>query len=152
MFSIISPNRDLPNTADELDENLAEETFDSAEEMTSEENSSEDDLAHHPRVPLKPTIISEGFEFVGTITSNGAVHIAGLVKGKITANSVLIEAEGEVDGEMMTDRLMVKGSARGDIHCKELNIGPRAVVDGIVSYQNMHIQRGGQISGTFKKN
>lgn len=117
-----------------------------------EENSSQENLTSKPRIPLKPTIISEGFEFVGTITSNGTLHIAGLIKGKISANTVLVDLKGQVEGEMKADHLMVKGSIKGDIRCKELNIGPRATVDGTVYYQNIHIQHGGKVAGTFNKN
>jgi cytoskeletal protein CcmA (bactofilin family) len=105
-----------------------------------------------PRVLTKPSIISEGFEFVGTITSEGTLNISGSVKGKITARSVLVDVEGQVEGELNTDSLMIKGRVVGDVQCQDLNVGPRAFVDGSISYQNIHIQRGGKIAGKFIKN
>lgn len=105
-----------------------------------------------PRVPSKPSIISEGFEFVGTITSEGTLNIAGVVKGKITAKSVLVDVEGLVEGELNADLLMVKGKVTGDVKCQDLNVGPRAFVDGTIAYQNIHIQRGGKVAGKFNKN
>ena len=103
-------------------------------------------------MPTKPSIISEGFEFVGTITSEGTLNIAGVVKGKITAKSVLIDVEGQVEGELNADHLMVKGKVIGDVTCQDLNIGPRAFMDGSVTYQNIHIQRGGRVAGKFNQN
>jgi cytoskeletal protein CcmA (bactofilin family) len=103
-------------------------------------------------VPSKPSIISEGFEFVGTITSEGTLNIAGVVKGKITAKSVLIDVEGQVEGELNADLLMVKGRVLGDVKCQDLNVGPRAYMDGTIAYQNIHIQRGGRVAGKFTKN
>ena len=100
----------------------------------------------------KPSIISEGFEFVGTITSEGTLNIAGVVKGKITAKSVLVDVEGLVEGELNADLLMVKGKVTGDVKCQDLNVGPRALVDGTIAYQNIHIQRGGKVAGKFTKN
>ena len=100
----------------------------------------------------KPSIIAEGFEFVGTITSDGTLNIAGVVKGSITAKSVMIDVEGKVEGELNTDVLMVKGSVVGDVKCQDLNIGPRAFMDGTIAYQNIHIQRGGRVAGKFTKN
>lgn len=102
-------------------------------------------------LPSKPSIISEGFEFVGTITTAGTLNIAGVVKGKISARSVLIDTSGRVDGEVHSDQVMIKGNVHGEIHCQELNIGPRADVEGAVSYQNIHIQRGGRVKGQFTK-
>lgn len=104
------------------------------------------------RTPMKPSIISEGFEFVGTITSEGTLNIAGVVKGKITAKSVLVDVEGQVEGELNADSLMVKGRVVGEVQCQDLNVGPRAFVDGSISYQNIHIQRGGKVAGKFIKN
>jgi cytoskeletal protein CcmA (bactofilin family) len=101
--------------------------------------------------PTKPSIISEGFEFVGTITSDGVLNISGVIKGKVTAKSVLVDSTGLVEGELFSDQVMVKGKVLGDINCDELNIGPLAEVDGSVSYDSVHIQRGGKIKGHFIK-
>jgi len=101
--------------------------------------------------PTKPSIISEGFEFVGTITSEGVLNISGVIKGKVTAKSVLVDSTGLVEGELFSDQVMVKGRVLGDINCDELNIGPLAEVDGSVSYESVHIQRGGKIKGHFIK-
>ena len=101
--------------------------------------------------PTKPSIISEGFEFVGTITSDGVLNISGVIKGKVTAKSVLVDSTGLVEGELFSDQVMVKGRVLGDINCDELNIGPLAEVDGSVSYESVHIQRGGKIKGHFIK-
>ena len=101
--------------------------------------------------PTKPSIISEGFEFVGTISSDGVLNISGVIKGKVTAKSVLVDSTGLVEGELFSDQVMVKGKVLGDINCDELNIGPLAEVDGSVSYDSVHIQRGGKIKGHFIK-
>lgn len=113
---------------------------------------SEDSNSQTARTPTKPSIISEGFEFVGTITSEGTLNIAGIVKGKITAKSVLVDVEGRVEGELNADLLMVKGRVIGDVKCQDLNVGPRALIDGTIAYQNIHIQRGGKVSGKFDSN
>ena len=110
---------------------------------------SEDSNSQTARTPTKPSIISEGFEFLGTITSEGTLNIAGIVKGKITAKSVLVDVEGRVEGELNADLLMVKGRVIGDVKCQDLNVGPRALIDGTIAYQNIHIQRGGKVSGKF---
>jgi cytoskeletal protein CcmA (bactofilin family) len=137
-------------------------SVDSAEEAQVEgisapeegdENLNPEPVAQSSRaMPTKPSIISEGFEFIGTITSEGTLNIAGVVKGKITAKSVLIDVEGQVEGELNADQLMVKGKVIGDVTCQDLNVGPRAFMDGTISYQNIHIQRGGRVAGKFNQN
>ena len=100
----------------------------------------------------KPSIISEGFTFEGTITSDGVLNIAGTVRGKITAKSVLIDSSGRVDGELNSEQLVIKGQLNGDVNCDDLNVGPIAYVDGNISYKYIHIQRGGRVAGKFIKN
>ena len=99
----------------------------------------------------KPSIISEGFTFEGTITSDGVINIAGTVRGKITAKSVLIDSSGQVDGELNSEQLVIKGQLKGDVNCDDLNVGPLARVDGNISYKYIHIQRGGRVAGRFIK-
>jgi len=147
MFSKKHPELIIEDATDNLTEDLPgaiAEVLDTAEGVNSPTLAS--------RTPRKPSIISEGFEFVGTITSEGTLNIAGVVKGSITAKSVLIDVEGRVEGELTTDMLMVKGVVVGDVKCQELNVGPRAFMDGTVAYQNIHIQRGGKVAGKFTKN
>jgi len=147
MFSKKHPELIIEDATDNLTEDLPgaiAEVLDTAEGVNSPTLAS--------RTPRKPSIISEGFEFVGTITSEGTLNIAGIVKGSITAKSVLIDVEGRVEGELTTDMLMVKGVVVGDVKCQELNVGPRAFMDGTVAYQNIHIQRGGKVAGKFTKN
>ena len=102
-------------------------------------------------VLTKPSIISEGFTFEGTITSDGVLNIAGTVRGKITAKSVLIDSNGQVDGELNSEQLVIKGQLKGDVNCDDLNVGPLARVDGNISYKYIHIQRGGRVAGRFIK-
>jgi cytoskeletal protein CcmA (bactofilin family) len=149
------------NMNDDVRSDEASEVLDSSEQVADEQaleqdqdqdkNQGQGETASTQRIPSKPSIISEGFEFVGTITSQGTLNIAGIVKGKITANTVLIDIEGQVEGELNADMLMVKGRVLGDVKCRDLNIGPRALVDGNISYQNIHIQRGGKVAGKFNK-
>ena len=104
MFSKKHPEPIIKDATGNLTEDLPgaiAEVLDTAEGVNSPTLAS--------RTPRKPSIISEGFEFVGTITSEGTLNIAGVVKGSITAKSVLIDVEGRVEGELTTDMLMVKG-------------------------------------------
>jgi len=127
--------------------NISEETIPEA----IEQNNRNEAL---PRmgVSTKPSIISEGFTFEGTITSDGVLNIAGVVRGTITAKSVLIDSTGQVDGELNTESLVIKGDVKGDVNCDDLNVGPLAHVSGNINYKYIHIQRGGKVSGTFNKN
>lgn len=157
-MSIFSKNQPTTDT-----DSSSNESQDIAQESASQEMTSDSD-AYVPEpvtriesvsrssVLSKPSIISEGFTFEGTITSDGVLNIAGTVRGKITAKSVLIDSTGQVDGELNSEQLVIKGQLKGDVNCEDLNVGPIAHVDGNISYKYIHIQRGGKVAGKFIKN
>ena len=152
IFSKNTPATENESTSNEeaTQEQVAQEEFvastSAAEQVTRLDSSA------RSSVLTKPSIISEGFTFEGTITSDGVLNIAGTVRGKITAKSVLIDSSGQVDGELNSEQLVIKGQLKGDVNCDDLNVGPLAHVDGNISYKYIHIQRGGKVAGKFIKN
>lgn len=104
-----------------------------------------------PNGGLKPSVISEGFEFIGEIRSTGHLTIDGTVKGKLSLHSVQIGSTGNLDGELTCETVNVKGGFSGSLDCSDLTIGSRAVLDGRLSYRSITIQRGGVVKGEMKK-
>jgi len=100
---------------------------------------------------LKPSIISEGFEFIGEIRSSGYLTIDGTVRGTLSLHSIQIGVSGILDGNVTCDTINVKGNFSGALDCRDLTIGSRAVVDGKVSFKSITIQRGGVVKGELKK-
>lgn len=139
-----SDNNDVPQ--EHLDETVEE-----LEANTQGQNRIERQDRAPIRAPLKPSIIGEGFEFIGTIKSEGVLNVVGVVSGKVTAKSVTVDVGGKVEGELITEQLLVKGTVLGEVTCQELNVGPRALIDGTISYETINIQRGGRVAGKFLK-
>ena len=152
IFSKNSPpdNGDGKIANEQADDN-SETVSASTEQSEPYEQVVRNELVSRPGI-AKPSIISEGFTFEGTITSDGVLNIAGTVRGKVTAKSVLIDASGQVEGELNSEQLVIKGQLKGEVNCDDLNIGPLARVDGAISYKYIHIQRGSKVSGKFIKN
>ena len=154
-MSIFSKNSPPDNGDDKIANQQLDDYSESASVSTEEQAATYDPVVRNEMASrsgiAKPSIISEGFIFEGTITSDGVLNIAGTVRGKITAKSVLIDASGQVDGELNSDQLVIKGQLKGEVNCEDLNIGPLAHVDGNISYKYIHIQRGGKVSGKFIK-
>jgi cytoskeletal protein CcmA (bactofilin family) len=146
-----SPDNGEDKSANEQADGNSETVSASTEQSAPYEQVVRNELGNRPGI-AKPSIISEGFTFEGTITSDGILNIAGTVRGKITAKSVLIDASGQVDGELNSEQLVIKGQLKGEVNCDDLNIGPLARVDGSISYKYIHIQRGSKVSGKFIKN
>jgi cytoskeletal protein CcmA (bactofilin family) len=155
-MSIFSKNTPSQNNQEQ---DMQEQSDNAPESNVSEEVYSEpveqnfrSEAPVRSSLSTKPSIISEGFTFEGTITSDGVLNIAGIVRGTVTAKSVLIDSTGQVDGELNTENLVIKGNLKGEVNCDDLNVGPLAHVNGNINYKYIHIQRGGKISGKFNKN
>ena len=156
-MSIFSKNQPTADNEPSVNENEEDIQISQPQEQASapvaySSDTSRVDSVNRSTSITKPSIISEGFIFEGTITSDGVLNIAGTVRGKITAKSVLIDASGQVDGELNSEQLVIKGQLKGDVNCEDLNVGPVAHVDGNISYKYIHIQRGGKVVGKFIKN
>jgi len=117
----------------------------------TEENENFESATQNSSVSLKPSIISEGFEFTGDMKSGGSITVDGTFKGNLSVQTLLIGAGGYVDGTVTADSINVKGKLSGTVSCRDLVIGGRATVDGTLTYSSITIQRGGTIKGDLKR-
>ncbi len=98
-----------------------------------------------------PSIISEGFEFVGDMKSGGSLSVDGTIRGNLVVETLRIGVTGAVDGSVRADSIDAQGSLSGTVECKDLTIGDRAMVDGKVTYSTITIQRGATIKGELRR-
>ncbi len=117
----------------------------------AEENENFESITQNSNVALKPSIISEGFEFTGDMKSSGSITVDGTFQGNLSVQTLLIGAGGYVDGTVNADSINVKGKLSGTVNCRDLVVGGRATVDGALSYASITIQRGGTIKGDLKR-
>ena len=50
------------------------------------------------------SLLSETFSFEGTLRTSGAIDIAGLVKGAVYTNDLIVKETGSVIGPVETDK------------------------------------------------
>lgn len=128
--------------------------FSSEEPISNEmvdENENFESVTQNSNASLKPSIISEGFEFNGDMKSGGSITVDGTFKGNLSVQTLLIGAVGFVDGIVTADSINVKGKLSGTVNCRDLVIGGRATVDGALNYTSITIQRGGTVKGDLKR-
>lgn len=100
---------------------------------------------------LKPSFISEGFEFIGDIKATAPLHIGGIVKGTISTTDLHVDNSGTLEGEVTVNNALIKGIANCILKTSNLTIGSNGKLEGTVTYDDVQIQKGGVISGNFKK-
>ena len=105
--------------------------------------------------PLNDTgrsLISETFSLEGTLRTSGAIDIAGLVKGPVYTNDLIIKETGSIVGPIETDKIEIYGHLEGKIVAKTIVIGSTAVVKGDILFsQSLKTEEGADITGYIKK-
>ena len=105
--------------------------------------------------PLNDTgrsLISETFSLEGTLRTSGAIDIAGLVKGPVYTNDLIIKETGSVVGPIETDKIEIYGHLEGKIVAKTIVIGNTAVVKGDILFsESLKTEEGADINGYLKK-
>ena len=93
------------------------------------------------------SIIGEGIDFAGEINTEGNIHIDGIMKGIIRANEVVIGPNGEFDGEIVADILIINGTIKGKFTIKNLHIRKGGLLQGRAKYEILIVDIGGKIQG-----
>ena len=106
-------------------------------------------------VPLNDSgrsLISETFSLEGTLRTSGAIDIAGLIKGPVYTNDLIIKETGSIIGPVETDKIEIYGHLEGKIVAKKIVIGNTAIVKGDILFsESLKTEEGADINGYLKK-
>tara|TARA_Y100001936_G_scaffold247368_1_gene293043 strand:- start:197 stop:664 length:468 start_codon:yes stop_codon:yes gene_type:complete len=98
------------------------------------------------------SLISETFSLEGTLRTSGAIDIAGLVKGAVYTNDLIIKETGSVIGPVETDKIEIYGHLEGKVVARTIVIGSSAVVKGDILFsETLKTEEGADINGYLKK-
>jgi cytoskeletal protein CcmA (bactofilin family) len=107
-------------------------------------------------VPVEPgktdtrTVIGVGARFVGNLSAEEEVVIAGRLEGKVEASRrVEVAAQGEVDGDIEALSVYIAGRLQGQIRAGErAELTATAVVEGGIESPKIVIAEGAQLTGS----
>ena len=74
------------------------------------------------------SLVSETFSLEGTLRTSGAIDVAGLIKGGVYANDLVIKETGSIIGPIETEKIEIYGHLEGKVVAKTILIGSTAVV------------------------
>ena len=95
----------------------------------------------------KPSIISEGASFEGSLMFDGALHLDGKFKGTIKVDKITIGKNGSLEGKFEANTIIAFGDIKGEIKCRDLTLNAGSNVDGTIEYANIKIHQGSSLSG-----
>ena len=104
------------------------------------------------------TIVGEGTEIHGDVMFSGGLHIDGIIRGNVTADSqtlsvLTVREKGMIEGEVKVPNIVLNGRVSGDVYASErIELAPRAVVTGNVYYNLLEMSMGASVNGNLVHN
>jgi|TARA_B100000700_G_C14879440_1_gene777356 cytoskeletal protein CcmA (bactofilin family) len=104
------------------------------------------------RKDTERSLISETVSIEGSVNSSGAIDIAGLIKGPVYSNEVVIKETGSVSGAIEADKVEIHGHLDGKVSSTNVVIGSSGVVKGDIEFaNNLRTEDGADIEGYIRK-
>jgi cytoskeletal protein CcmA (bactofilin family) len=88
----------------------------------------------------KHTLIEQGTEFKGTMTSSCPVVVNGRIEGDLTAPELDITASGAVQGNIKADRLSSRGVLSGNIDAGDLFLSGAIGSKTVIKAKNLEVK------------
>ncbi len=99
------------------------------------------------------TLIGDGCEFEGSMTTSSSTRIDGKLNGKITGeNSIVVGETGVIIGEVRAPETVVYGRVEGVIESGSLQIKRSGIVLGDIFIESLVVEDGGIYNGRCTMN
>ena len=98
------------------------------------------------------TVIDESLAITGDLQSNGELHVKGRVRGNIHCQSIIVEAEGAIEGGILADHVLIHGRTKGFIRATHIELGPTAVVESDLYHATLIVRDGAMFEGLSETN
>lgn len=104
------------------------------------------------REPLSGgTIISSDLTIIGNVVSKGQVTLDGTIQGDMHCASLVVGENGEIDGGINANEVVVHGRVTGAIRGDRVMLQKTAHVEGDIFHQEIGIEMGTVFDGTLKR-
>lgn len=96
---------------------------------------------------VAPSIVSANLRVTGDLESEGDIQIDGHVEGDVRSNSVTVGEHAVVCGAIVSQRVHVAGTVKGQINGKTVELTRSAKVTGDIMHESLAIEAGAFIQG-----
>jgi cytoskeletal protein CcmA (bactofilin family) len=96
------------------------------------------------------SIICADMKINGSVISEGALQIDGIVDGDVSATDITIGASGQITGEVKAEVVKVKGKIKGSIRARKVELESGAHVKGDIVHSSLQIQSNAVFEGQVK--
>lgn len=92
-----------------------------------------------------------GTRLVGDLTAPGMLEVQGRIEGRISADSLVIEERGSVEGEVQGTSVTIRGGFDGTLTASQVRIHATARVTGTILYDSLLVESGAEITARFTR-
>lgn len=103
-----------------------------------------------PAAKAAASIICSDMKINGSVSSEGALQVDGMVEGDVTAQDITIGASGMITGEVKAEVVAVKGTIKGSIRGRKVELETGAKVEGDIVHTSLSIQPNAVFEGQVK--
>lgn len=97
-------------------------------------------------------LVGEGVFMKGSMRVPGTASVDGKLEGELTADTVIVQNNGSMDGRTTANHVRVAGQLNNTtIANKTLVIESSGRISGSITYEDLEIKKGGQLQGSITK-
>ncbi len=94
-----------------------------------------------------PSLLSTPLIIEGNIKNTGEMHVDCIIEGTIQSTILIVGATGKIKGNVIADKLILKGRIEGQCHAKNIYLHEKSYIDGNIHYETIAIEKGALIKG-----
>ncbi len=97
-------------------------------------------------------LVGEGVFMKGSMQVPGTASIDGKLEGELSADTVIVQNNGSMDGRTTANHVRVAGSLTNTtVANKSLVVESSGLIGGSITYNELEIKKGGQLQGNIYK-
>ncbi|MFC7050639.1 bactofilin family protein [Emcibacter nanhaiensis] len=96
-----------------------------------------------------PSIIGSDVTISGDITTLGEIQLDGTVEGDVRSESLTVGEHGSVNGTVVANNVIVKGSISGQIKGRNIRLEKSAKVKGDIMHETLSVEAGAFVEGSL---
>lgn len=97
-------------------------------------------------------LVGDGVFMKGSMQVPGTASIDGKLEGELSADTVIVQNNGSMDGRTTANHVRVAGSLTNTtVANKSLVVESSGLIGGSITYNELEIKKGGQLQGSIYK-
>ena len=106
--------------------------------------------AHAEAGAANCSIINEWLTMRGDLESEGDILVKGKVHGNIQCKLLIIDAEAIIEGAILADEVVIRGTTRGIVKARRVRLEKTANVDSEIYQETFSAEEGARIKGAMR--